>query len=236
MRISLVGEGLLAPGALAKWSADQRERVKRQIQAGIKDARPRTDAILREETRRQFKTLPGGKFEKAWRLRVVDSKVNGLGLEIVNLAKWFAMHVEGGTIFKRTTPRALLVPINTRLGSRLSAKKFYKLIDWLMREKMTVIKDGVLYVKPPMNTSRRGGVGVGSRVQKSFRTRFQGSKRRPSGFDIKLNDEGLTPIALIRTSITMKKRFDLVGIAKRRIAPVVASAVVNRLASKDKRL
>lgn len=238
VRMSLEGAGLLAPGALARWSQDQRERVKRQIQGGIKDARPRTDAILKEETRRAFKIpiASGGKFEKAWRLRVIDSKAHGLGLEIRNLAKWFKMHVEGGTIGKRSTPRAILIPINTRLGVRISTKKFYAMIDWLMREKLTVIRNGVLYVKPPMNTSRRGGVAVGSRTTKAFRTRFQGAKRRPSGFSLKLNDEGLTPIAVIRTSITMKRRFDLDGIARRRVAPVLAAAIQNRLASKDKRL
>lgn len=177
-----------------------------------------------------------GKFEKAWRLKIIESRSSGLGLQITNLARWFKMHVEGGTIGKRTTPRAILIPINTRLGARISAKKFYKLIDWLMREKLTVIRNGVLYVKPVMNTSRRGGVAVGTRVNKSFRAKFQGSLKRPSGFDIKLNAEGLTPIAIIRTSVAMKRRFNLDGIAQRRIMPVVAAAVTNRLANKDKRL
>ena len=238
MQFSLTAEGLLAPGALERWGQDQRERVKRSLAGGLKDARPRTDAILKEETRRAFKITPGsgGKFEKAWRLRIIDSKLHGLGLEIKNLARWFKMHVEGGTIFKRSTPRALLIPINTRLGTRISTKKFYKLIDWLMKEKLTVIKDGVLYVKPVMNTSRRGGVAAGTRVNKRFRTRFQGSKRRPTGFDIKLNDEGLTPIAIIRTSIGMKRRFNLNSITQRRIMPIVATAVTNRLANKGKRL
>jgi hypothetical protein len=213
-----------------------RERVKRSIAGGLKDARPRTDAILKEETRRAFKTVAGGKFEKAWRIRTIESNLSGLGIEITNLARWFKMHVVGGEIGKRTTPRALLIPINTRFGSRLSTKKFFKLIDWLMQEKLTVIKNGVLYVKPPMNTSRRGGVAVGTRVSKRFRSRFQGSAKRPSGFDIRLNPDGLTPIAIIRTSIAMKRRFDFDGIAQRRILPVVAAAVTNRLTSPDKRL
>lgn len=236
MHLSLTGEGLLTRGALERWGKDQREKVKRAIAGGIKDARPRTDEILKQETRRAFKTQPGGKFERAWRIKVVESRLHGLGMQITNLAPWFKMHVEGGTIGKRTTPRAILVPINTYLGARISTKKFYKLIDWLMREKLTVVKDGVLYVKPPMNTSRRGGVAAGTRVQKSFRSRFQGSKRRPSGFSLRLNEEGLTPIAIIRTSISMKKRFDFVGIARRRLMPVIAASVANRLASPERRL
>lgn len=238
LHLSLTSSGLLAPGALERWGRDQRERVKRSLAGGLKDARARTDAILKEETRRAFKIAAGsgGKFEKAWRLRIVDSKLHGLGLEITNLAKWFKTHVVGGTISKRTTPRALLIPINTRGQTRISTKKFYKLIDWLMREKLTVIKDGVLYVKPVMNTSRRGGVAVGSRVNKRFRARFQGSMKRPSGFEIRLNDEGLTPIAIIRTSIMMRRRFNLDGIAQRRVMPVVATAIMNRLAGSGKRL
>jgi len=112
----------------------------------------------------------------------------------VPVDRWFKVHVEGGSIVARTAPRAVLVPINTRFGMRLSTKRFYKLIDWLMREKLTLVKDGILYVKPVMNTSRRGGVAVGSRVSKSFRAKFQGSKRRPSGFDIKLNEQGLLAV------------------------------------------
>ena len=237
MYYSLTRSGLLSPGALDRWSKDQREKVKRAIAGGLKDARPRTDQILKEETRRAFKIplASGGKFEKAWRLRVINVGAHGLGLEITNFAKWFKMHVVGGTIGKRSTPRAILIPINTRFGVRISTKKFYKLIDWLIREKLTVIKNGVLYVKPEMNTSRRGGVAIGSRVNKRFRTRFQGSKRRTSGFDIKLNAEGLTPIAIIRTSISMPKRFDFDGIVQRRIMPVVAATITNRLASPDKR-
>ena len=232
MKISIVGEGLLAPGALDRWRRELGQRVEKAINKGIKAARPRTDAILKEETRRAFKisTQAGGKFEKAWRIRRVEQRGQGQGLEITNLAKWFKVHTVGGTIGKRSTPRAILVPINTRLGTRISTKKFYAMIDWLRREKLTVIIKGLLYVKPIMNTSRRGGVKAGSRVNKKFRTKFQGSKRRPTGFEIKLNEEGLTPIALIRTSVTMRRRFDLDGIARRRIAPVLAASIQSQIA------
>lgn len=233
MKITLVKEGLLAPGALDRWAEGNRQRVERAIRQGIKQARPRTDAILKEETRRAFKvtTQAGGRFEKAWRIRRVQQGAEAQGMEVTNLAKWFKLHVTGGTISKRSTPRALLIPINTRLGARLGTKKFYAMIDWLRREKLTVIKDGVLYVKPIMNTSRRGGVKAGSRVNKKFRAKFQGSKRRPSGFDIKLNEDGLTPIALVRSSVTMRRRFDLEGIARNRVAPVLASSIRNQFTS-----
>jgi hypothetical protein len=242
--LSLEKQGLLAPGAIERWAKARGADVKGALIAALKDARPETDRILRAETQRVFKIRPGSRFNKAWRTRVLDGKgfvgptmpgdnLAMYGLEITNLAKWFAMHIEGGTISHRTTPRALLVPINTRFNGRISAKKFYKLIDWLMQEKLTLIKNGILYVKPPMNTSRRGGVEVGSRVNKRFRAKFQGSARRPSGFDIKLNEHGFTPIAVVRSSVSMTKRFNFIDIVQRRVMPVVARAITNQLAAKS---
>ena len=102
-------------------------------------------------------------------------------------------------------------------------------IAWLQREKLTIILKGILYVKPPMNTSRRGGVGIGTRVQKSFRTKFQGHNKRPTGFGIKLNEHGLTPIAIIRTRIQMKRRMNLQDITTRRLLPVVAASIQTEL-------
>lgn len=231
INISLTTSGLLAPGALERWGQALNKNVKRSIQGGLKDARPLTDAILQQETRRNFKLSAGAtRFLKAWRIKTVESR-HGMGLQILNRAKWFKVHTTGGNIGRRVAPRAILVPINTRLGSRIGTQKFKKLIDWLMQEKLTVIRNGILYVKPVMNTSRRGGVAVGARVNKRFRNRFQGSQRRPSGFEIKLNEHGLTPIAIIRTSIAMRRRFDLEGIAQRRIAPVVAAKITARFAS-----
>ncbi len=233
VKISLTTEGLLQPGALERWREDQAKRVRAAIQKGIKDARPRTDAILKEETRRSFKfgTAAPGKFEKAWRIRRVESS-SGHGLQIMNLAKWFKIHTVGGTIRPRKG-RALLIPINMRLGMRVSTTKFARMIDWLSKEKLLFVRGDTLFVKPVMNTSRRGGVAAGSRVNKRFRTKFQGSKRRPSGFDIKLNEEGLTPIAKIKSSITMRRRFDLERVARSRVAPHLATQIQNALADRS---
>lgn len=233
MKISLTTEGLLQPGALDRWREDQAKRVRAALARGIKAARPRTDEILKEETRRAFKitSYGGGKFERAWRIRRVDSP-SGPGLQILNLARWFKVHTVGGTI-RPKQGRALLIPINMRLGMRVSTGKFARMIDWLSKEKLLFVRGDTLFVKPIMNTSRRGGVAVGSRVNKRFKTKFQGSKRRPSGFDIKLNAEGLTPIAKIKSSITMRRRFDLERVARTRVAPHLAMQIQNALADKS---
>jgi hypothetical protein len=236
---SLEKSGLLAPGAIERWAAARGSDVKGAIIGALRDARPQTDRILKEESQRAFKIENGSKFLKSWRLRVLDGTggdISGYGLQITNLAKWFKVHTTGGDIAHRSTPRALLIPINTRFGMRITTKKFYKLIDWLMQEKLTVIKNGILYVKPPMNESARGGVAPGTRVTKRFRQRFQGSKRRPSGFDIRLNEHGLTPIAVIRTSVTMKRTFAFADIVQRRVLPVVTARVVNRFAAAGQRV
>jgi hypothetical protein len=133
----------------------------------------------------------------------------------------------GGSIAPRNAARALLIPINMAQGTRIGAKKFYKLIDWLRREKLTIIKNGILYVRPPMNTSRRGGVAIGTRVSKKFRARFSGG-RRPSGFDIKLNEHGLTPIAVVRRSISLRKRWDMPALVRRRILPLILEGIERR--------
>jgi hypothetical protein len=239
---SLEKSGLLAPGAIERWAQARGADVKGAIIGALRDARPETDRILKQESQRAFKIASQSKFLRAWRIRVLGGSaaegavsVSGYGLEITNLARWFKVHTTGGDIAHRSTPRALLIPINTRFGMRITTKKFYKLIDWLIQEKLTVIRNGILYVKPPMNESRRGGVAAGTRVNKRFRQRFQGSKRRPSGFDIKLNEHGLTPIAIIRTSVSMKRTFAFADIVQRRVLPVVTARVVSRFAAAAQR-
>lgn len=227
--IKLTFDGLLKPGALEAWTSEKQRQIDRLVKAGMTDARRETDAILLKATNQAFNFgKPGsGKLRKSWRVNVYTDRAPKLVAK--NLAKWFKVHTTGGSIGPRNAPRSILIPINAAADARISAKKFYKIIDWLRREKLTVIRNGILYVKPPMNTSRRGGVAAGSRIQKSFRSRFSGSFKRPSGFDIKLNEEGLTPIAIIRSSIKMKKRFDLEGIARNQLLPVVVRAVQARL-------
>ena len=232
LRMSL--EGLLKPGALSAWTKEKQADINRRIRTGMLAARPSTDAIMKAETERafNFSKAGSGKLKRSWRINVYAADKTGSGgpvMVVKNLAKWFKIHTTGGTIGNRTTPRALLIPINTAADSRIGTKKFYQMIDWLRREKLTVIIKGILYVKPPMNTSKRGGVAVGTRVQKSFRSKFSGSNKRPSGFDIKLNPNGLTPIAIIRTRIQMKRRMNLQDIAARRLLPVIARSIQSEL-------
>ena len=197
------------------------------IRRGIRNARPQTDAILNQETRSAF-NVRDARMQRSWRLAVPSS--GEVKLIIVNLMRGFRLHVTGGVISPKGGSK-LLIPINTRFGTRIGTKKFYKMIDWLRREKLTVIKGNLLYVRVPMNESRRGGVAAGTRVQKRFRTSFQGSKRRPSGFDIKLNPEGLTPIAVLRPAVTLRARFDMQRIATTKIIPVLLDSIRTELAS-----
>lgn len=235
--VTLNLSGLLAPGNLSAWSKEKKARVLAGLKQGMRAARPDTDKLMREEVDRAFnmRRTGAGRLRTSWRVNVYADR-GPAKMVIKNLAKWFKIHTTGGMIGPKSTPRAILIPINTYLDSRLGTKKFYAMIDWLRREKLTVIKDSVLYVKPPMNESRRGGVAVGTRVRKDFRRKFQGSSKRPSGFGIKLNAEGLTPIAIIRTRITMKKRMDLQRIATDRVLPIVARHVNRALSAEQFRL
>lgn len=210
---------------LARGFRANKPATTRAIRDALRKSRPLTDGVLATETRAAFK-VRDQRMMKSWRLAVPRDE---LKLIITNLMRGFKLHTTGGTISPRSR-RVLLIPINTRLGTRIGTKKFYQMIDWLQREKLTVVKDGILYVKPPTNTSRRGGVAPGSRVQKRFRTRFQGSKRRPSGFDIKLNPDGLTPIAVMRRSIRLPKRLDMDRIVRTRIIPIILRELREQMA------
>jgi len=208
----------------ASISARRRE-MARAIPAGMQDAKPHVRAVLQDEQRKNF-NVRQQRFLRTWRIGV---RRQALGTMLIdNVMKGFTLHAMGGSIAPRNS-RALLIPINMAQGTRIGAKKFYRLIDWLRREKLTIIKNGILYVRPPMNTSRRGGVPVGSLVQKKFRFRFSGTVRRPSGFDIKLNEHGLTPIAVVRRSITLRKRWDMEGIVRRRLVPLILNAIERRV-------
>lgn len=199
----------------------ERMRLRGRAATGLtreafKKSRPDTDAVLNAEMKAAF-NVRDARAVRSWRLGVPSDR---LAMRLTNLMRGFELHVKGGAINPRGS-RALLIPINTRMGSRIGTKKFYAMIDWLRREKLTVIKGNILYVKPVMNTSRRGGVAAGTRVNKRFRARFQGSLKRPSGFDIKLNAEGLTPIAVLKRSVSMRARFDMDRIIDQRILPIV---------------
>jgi len=202
------------------------EDVRGAVRKGVRVARPATDTILNAEADAAFKVRDPGRMRRTWRLAVPSG--GPIKLVIVNLMRGFEMHVSGGTIGPKHGSK-LLIPINTRLGTRIGTKKFYKLVDWLRREKLTVIKGNILYVRVPTNESRRGGVAAGTRVQKRFRSRFQGSKRRPSGFEIQLNPEGLTPIAVLRPSVTLRPRFDIGRIVPMRIVPAILDGIASEV-------
>lgn len=202
------------------------ERVRGVVRQGIRNARPRTDAILNAETQAAFK-VRDARMQRTWRLAVPSS--GDLKLIVTNMMRGFGLHVTGGTITPKGRSK-LAIPINTRFGSRIGTAKFANLLVRLRHAGLVVIKGNIIYVRVPMNTSRRGGVAIGSRVNKKFRTAFQGSKRRPSGFDIKLNPEGLTPIAVLRPSVALRKRFNMDRIVRDRIIPVVLDSIGAELA------
>lgn len=201
------------------------DRVRGAIRDGVRKARPRTDAILHQETQAAFK-VRDPRMQRAWRLGVPSG--GELKLIITNMMRGFGLHVTGGTILPKGRSK-LLIPINTRFGTRIGTAKFANMVVRLRHAGLVLIKGNVLYVRVPMNTSRRGGVAVGSRVNKNFRAFFQGSKKRPSGFEIKLNPEGLTPIAVLRPSVSLRKRINMDRIVRGRIVPVVLDSIRHEL-------
>ncbi|MEK6537259.1 MAG: DUF6441 family protein [Actinomycetota bacterium] len=205
--------------------AAEKRRMERAVKAGMAKAKEPLRAAVQAETKNVFKVKQPS-FLRTW--TVSANTVPGT-IIIRNKAKGFSLHALGGSIGPRKGS-ALLIPINTAGGSRIGQKKLYKLLSWLRERNMTLFKNGILYVKPPMNTSRRGGVAIGTRVQKGFRRRLSGTFERPSGFDIKLNAQGLTAIAVVKRSITMRKRFDMDRLARNTLVPIVISSIAAELA------
>ena len=205
--------------------AADRARMDRAVKAGMKASKLPLRAALQAELKTAFK-VKQERFLRTW--TISTSELPGT-IIIRNKAKGFSLHAMGGSIGPRSGS-AVLIPINTVGGSRIGAKKFYKLVDWLRQNKLTFIKNGILWVKPLMNTSRRGNVRIGSRINKKFRAVFQGSLKRPSGFEIKLNDHGMTAIAVVKRGITIRKRFDMEGLAHKTLVPIVLSSIEAELA------
>lgn len=198
--------------------------VAAKVRQGMRNAKPEVKTVLSGEVRKAFKVNKEQFADKAWRISTDNS-----AMTIRSLVRWLGAH-EGATISARG--KALLIPINTYLGARIGTKKFYKLVDWLRQNKLTVIKDGVLYANPVWNTSKRGGVGVGTRINKKFRATLQGSLKRPSGFSVSPAFERadrLIPIAIIRRSIHMRKRFSLQDIAVRSLSRIVSKHIEQEL-------
>ena len=190
--------------------------VATKVRQGMRNAKPEVKHVLGQEMRRAFKVQKPQFADRTWRIATDNSAIT-----ITNLVRWL-LSQSGTTISARG--KALLIPINTYLGARIGTKKFYKLVDWLRQNKMSIIKDGVLYANPIWNTSKRGGVGVGTRINKQFRARIQGSIKRPSGFDVSpafMREDRLIPIAIIRKSIRMPKRFSLPDTANQSLIGIV---------------
>lgn len=197
-----------------------------RIRTGMRAAKPEVKAVMAQETRRAFHVAKPQFADRAWRVSTQDQ-----ALIVRSMAPWMGIHVTGGVVRPKGHSK-LLIPINLLTG-RITTKKFFRLVDALQRDGLTVIKGGVLYVKPVWNTSRRGGVAPGTRLNKRFRARISGSHKRPSGFAAVWRDVGgerLIPIAVLKSAITMRQRLDLPGIARQRLVPIVLRHVQSELA------
>lgn len=197
-----------------------KKAIAAKVRQGMRNAKPEVKKVLGQEMRKAFKVNKPQFADKTWRISTDNS-----AMTIRSLVRWLSSQ-GGSTINARG--KALLIPINTYLGARIGTKKFYKLVDWLRQNKLSVIKDGVLYANPVWNTSKRGGVGVGTRINKKFRATIQGSIKRPSGFSVSpafMRADRLIPIAIIRRNIRMPKRFSLTDIASQSLTTIVAKHI-----------
>lgn len=203
------------------------EAIARKLRAGMRASKAEVKQALGREMRKAFKVKKPQFADRTWRISTANSQ-----MEIRSLVKWLG--AQGGSRIFPKGHRALLIPINTYLGTRITTKKFYKIIDWLYREKLLVFKNGIAYAKPIWNESRRGGVAAGSRINQKFRSKFQGTLKRPSGFslaDIKVIDgDRLVPIAVVRRSIKMPKRFLLEDVARRHLLQIVTRHIQKEFA------
>lgn len=197
------------------------QKLNEKIKRGFENAKPSVKSALEAEMKSTFKVKRSG-FAKSWRVSTSGKIGNGAPvMRIFNIIRWVREHIRGGSIAPRSGT-ALLIPI-TAENSRVTTKKFYQLVDKLIQNKQTVIRNGVLYMKPTLNSSGRGGVAAGTRISKEFRAMM------PKGFVLGMNQDKLIPIALIRKTVTMRRRFNLSGLASSKIRPLVIDAVKKEL-------
>lgn len=215
MRVSLTGEGLLDPAALASWSHETRQAIRQAItRAMTSELRPIQNAA-QVAMQRAFKNPKRG-FVRSMKAKVYDrDPMKFPALLVSSKIPWLGLHVTGGTI---APSRKMLIPLLPE-HQRIGRKAFKRVIDQLIStgNAFFVQKgDKAILMAENLQDNRRAL----SRFKRAERGRT-GAKSIKRGQEI--------PIAVLVPTVQIRRSLDLEGAVRGRL-PALASAIEREMA------
>ncbi len=212
MKISLVTSGLLDPKRLDSWVPEKRRAIRKAVEAGMKSAGKEIADTVRSRMQSAFKVRKSA-FVKSMRHKLyAGSPERFPALLIGSRIAWLGIHVRGGTIGGR-----LLIPLLPE-HQRIGRKAFRRVVDGLMRSgnAFFIEKNGKVIL---MAENIKENTSELRRFKRAERGRT-GAKSIRRGQEI--------PIAVLVPGVTLRGRFDLLGLVRGRL-PKLAFAILQQL-------
>jgi hypothetical protein len=210
--MSLTTAGLLDKSTLTAWTQQRQRALHKAVAAGMREGGKSLVATVRRHMQTSF-TVKKAAFVNSLRARVYDRHKDTLpALLIGSKIPWLGIHVRGGAIGGR-----MLIPL-TEEGKRIGRRAFKRIIDALIRSGNAyfIHKNGHTIL---MAENLRENASSLTRFKRAQRQRT-GAKKLKRGQDI--------PIAVLVSSVTLKRRFDLVGVVRGQL-PALARAIHTHL-------
>ena len=212
MKLSLIGSGLLDPKRLDSWVPAKRRAIRKAVEAGMRSAGRDIAGLAQAQMRASFTVRKAG-FVRSMRARVyAGNPARFPALRIGSRIPWLGLHLRGGIIRGRML--IPLLPEHRRIGRRA----FRRVIDALMRSgnAFFIERNGRVLL---MAENIRENAGALGRFRRAERARRGGGTLR-RGEDI--------PIAVLVSSVALRRRLDLPGLVRAQL-PRLAAAIVNHL-------
>lgn len=208
MKIALTTSGLLDPRRLDSWVPDKRRAIRQATEAAMRETGKEIVEVARAKMRTAFNVRKVG-FLKSMRHKLYAGSPDKFpALLIGSKIPWLGIHVRGGTLSGR-----MLIPLLPE-HQRIGRKAFRRVIDGLMRagNAFFIKKNGNVIL---MAENIKESASELRRFKRAERQRI-GAKQIKRGQEI--------PIAVLVSKVTLKRRFDLVGVIREQM-PALANAI-----------
>jgi len=212
MKLSPTTSGLLDPAKLTAWTSAKQAAIRKAVGDGLQAGGKEVVNEVRARMRSDFAVRKTA-FVNSLRAKRYDRDPAKLpALLIGSKIPWLGLHVRGGAITGR-----MLIPLLPEF-QRIGPKAFRRVVDGLLRtgNAFFIQKNGKAIL---MAENIRENQSELRRFKRAERSRT-GAKRLSRGQEI--------PIAVLVSSVTLKRRFDLVGAVRARL-PDLARAIETRL-------
>ncbi|HLA34972.1 MAG TPA: DUF6441 family protein [Rhodocyclaceae bacterium] len=209
MKISIKTAGFLNPQRIEKWEAEQRQKVRQAVQAGLRPGGEKLIRQVRSSMQSSFR-VGKAKFVNSMHFKVFAVKTDRLpSLYIGSKIPWMGIHTTGGTIKGK-----MLIPLLPEY-QRMGPSAFRRVVNGLLRtgNAFFIQKNGKVIL---MAESIKENANQLRRFKRAERQRT-GAKSIRRGQEI--------PIAVLVSSVTLRARFDLSGIVRSNLAMLTAEIV-----------